>query len=77
MSSNIKMGKFLERNILDTISRKYKYEPNRSLIYLNEVEKQLEQVKELVLETKGYMDNVISIREKQDLRNQENFNFKK
>lgn len=63
MGSNIKMGKFLETNILDTISRKYKYDPTRSLPYLDEIEKQLHEVQSLVIQTKSYMNKVVKIKE--------------
>lgn len=65
MATNIKMGKFLKTNILDTVSRKYKYEPTRSLIYLDEITEQLKEVQVLVAETKTYMNAVIEIKEKE------------
>jgi hypothetical protein len=66
MATNIKMGKFLKTNILDTVSRKYKYDPTRSLIYLNEITEQLKEVQVLVDETKVYMNAVIKIKEKEE-----------
>ena len=33
MVTNIKMGKFLKTNVLDTISRKYKYDPELKKYY--------------------------------------------
>lgn len=65
MATNIKMGKFLKTNILDTVSRKYKYDPTRSLIYLDEITEQLKEVQVLVAETKTYMNAVIEIKEKE------------
>lgn len=66
MATNIKMGKFLKTNILDTVSRKYKYDPTRSLPYLEEITEQLKQVQILVDETKVYMNAVIKIKEKEE-----------
>jgi hypothetical protein len=66
MGTNIKMGKFLETNILDTISRKYKYDPTRSLPYLDEITEQLKQVQVLVNETKDYMNTVVKIKEEDE-----------
>jgi hypothetical protein len=66
MATNIKMGKFLKTNILDTVSRKYKYDPTRSLPYLEEITEQLKQVQVLVDETKVYMNAVIKIKEKEE-----------
>lgn len=68
MATNIKMGKFLKTNILDTVSRKYKYDPTRSLIYLDEITEQLKEVQVLVAETKTYMNAVIEIKEKEKTR---------
>ena len=55
MATNIKMGKFLKQNVLDTISRKYKFNPERSLPYLKEISTQLKEVQELIDETSNYM----------------------
>tara|TARA_B100000780_G_C20964443_1_gene385019 strand:- start:189 stop:425 length:237 start_codon:yes stop_codon:yes gene_type:complete len=61
MGTNIKLGKFLKSNVLDTISRKYKYCPERSLPYLEEVTVQLLEVQALVDETTKYMNDVREI----------------
>lgn len=68
MATNVKMGKFLKTNILDTVSRKYKYDPTRSLIYLDEITEQLKEVQVLVAETKTYMNAVIEIKEKEKIK---------
>jgi DNA repair ATPase RecN len=64
MGTNIKMAKFLKTNVLDTISRKYKYDPERSLDYLKEIREQLLEVIVVVDETTNYMNDVVEIREK-------------
>jgi len=66
MATNIKMGKFLKTNILDTVSRKYKYDPTRSLPYLEEITEQLKEVQFFIDETKVYMNTVIKIKEKEE-----------
>jgi len=68
MATNIKMGKFLKTNILDTVSRKYKYDPTRSLPYLEEITQQLKDVQSFIDETKVYMNTVIEIKEKEKTR---------
>ena len=65
MGTNIKMAKFLETNILDTISRKYKYDPTRSLPYLDEIAKQLREVQSLIIQTQSYMNAVVKIKEEE------------
>ena len=64
MGTNLKMGKFIKTNVLDTISRKYKYDPDRSLVYLKEITAQLLEVQALVDETTIYMNDVVDIRER-------------
>lgn len=66
MATNIKMGKFLKQNVLDTISRKYKFNPERSLPYLKEISTQLKEVQELVDETSNYMCEVERIKEEDE-----------
>jgi DNA repair ATPase RecN len=66
MATNIKMGKFLKQNVLDTISRKYKFNPERSLPYLKEISTQLKEVQELIDETSNYMCEVERIKEEDD-----------
>lgn len=66
MATNIKMGKFLKQNVLDTISRKYKYNPERSLPYLKEISTQLKEVQELIDETSNYMCEVERIKEEDE-----------
>lgn len=66
MGTNIKMGKFLKQNVLDTISRKYKYNPERSLPYLKEISTQLKEVQELIDETSNYMCEVERIKEEDE-----------
>ena len=66
MATNIKMGKFLKQNVLDTISRKYKFNPERSLPYLKEISTQLKEVKELIDETSNYMCEVERIKEEDE-----------
>jgi len=65
MGTNIKMGKFLKQNVLDTISRKYKYNPERSLPYLKEISIQLKEVQELINETSSYMYKVVRIKDEE------------
>ena len=65
MVTNIKMGKFLKTNVLDTISRKYKYDPERSLPYLKEITEQLLEVQALVNETTSYMNRVVRIKDEE------------
>jgi hypothetical protein len=65
MATNIKMGKFLKQNVLDTISIKYKYDPSRSLPYLKEIQEQLVEVQDLVKETTTYMNRVIRIKDEE------------
>ncbi len=65
MATNIKMGKFLKQNVLDTISRKYKYNPERSLPYLKEISIQLKEVQELINETSSYMYKVVRIKDEE------------
>lgn len=65
MGTNIKMGNFLKQNVLDTISRKYKYNPERSLPYLKEIQKQLVEVQDLVKETTKYMNRVVRIKDEE------------
>ena len=65
MATNIKMGKFLKQNVLDTISRKYKYNPERSLPYLKEISTQLKEVQELIDETSNYMYKVVRIKDEE------------
>ena len=62
MATNINMGKFLKSNVLDTISKKYKFDPERSLPYLIEITRQLQQVQDLVDETTMYMNSVREIK---------------
>ena len=66
MATNIKMGKFLKQNVLDTISRKYKFNPERSLPYLKEISTQLKEVQELIDETSNYMCEVERIKEEDE-----------
>jgi len=66
MATNIKMGKFLKQNVLDTISRKYKFNPARSLPYLKEISTQLKEVQELINETSNYMCEVERIKEEDE-----------
>lgn len=66
MATNIKMGKFLKQNVLDTISRKYKFNPERSLPYLKEISTQLKEVQELINETSNYMCEVERIKEEDE-----------
>ena len=66
MATNIKMGKFLKQNVLDTISRKYKFNPERSLPYLKEISTQLKEVQELINETSNYMYEVERIKEEDE-----------
>lgn len=64
--TNIKMGKFLKQNVLDTISRKYKYNPERTLPYLKEISTQLKEVQELIDETSNYMCEVERIKQEDE-----------
>lgn len=66
MGTNIKMGKFLKQNVLDTISRKYKYNPERTLPYLKEISTQLKEVQELIDETSNYMCEVERIKQEDE-----------
>ena len=66
MATNIKMGKFLKQNVLDTISRKYKFNPERSFPYLKEISTQLKEVQELIDETSNYMCEVERIKEEDE-----------
>jgi hypothetical protein len=66
MATNIKMGKFLKQNVLDTISIKYKFNPERSLPYLKEISTQLKEVQELIDETSNYMCEVERIKEEDE-----------
>ena len=66
MATNIKMGKFLKQNVLDTISRKYKFNPERSLPYLKEISTQLKEVQELIDQTSNYMCEVERIKEEDE-----------
>ena len=50
--TNLKMGKFLKKNILDTISKKYNYSPDQSIKYLKDISEQLLEVQVLISETK-------------------------
>ena len=65
MGTNIKMGKFLKQNVLDTISRKYKYDPKRTLPYLKEMTTQLKEVQDLINETSNYMYKVVRIKDEE------------
>ena len=64
MATNIKMGKFLKNNVLDTIAIKYRYDPDRSLHYLKEITAQLLEVAHLLVLLKTYMNECIDIRER-------------
>ena len=66
MATNITMGKFLKQNVLDTISRKYKFNPERSLPYLKEISTQLKEVQELIDETSNYMFEVERIKQEDE-----------
>lgn len=66
MGTNIKMGNFLKQNVLDTISRKYKFNPERSLPYLKEISTQLKEVQELIDETSNYMFEVERIKQEDE-----------
>ena len=63
--SEVKMGKFLKQNILDTVAKKYRYAPDRSTRYLKGVNEQLTQVQELVQETLIYMAKVKRIKDEE------------
>ena len=41
MSKNYTMSKFIKRNILDTISKKFNYDPVECLPYLKETKKEI------------------------------------
>jgi hypothetical protein len=69
MATNIKMKEFLKENILNTIARKYKYSPDRSIEYLKEINRQLIEVQSLIKETKDYMYTVKEIKEKEIQKN--------
>lgn len=69
MATNIKMKEFLKENILNTIARKYKYSPDRSIEYLKEINRQLVEVQSLIKETKDYMLTVKEIKEKEIQKN--------
>lgn len=69
MATNIKMKEFLKENILNTIARKYKYSPDRSIEYLKEINRQLIDVQSLIKETKDYMLTVKEIKEKEIQKN--------
>jgi hypothetical protein len=61
--TNLKMGKFLKKNILDTISKKYNYSPDQSVKYLKDISEQLLEVQVLISETKKYMGRVKRIKD--------------
>lgn len=61
--TNLKMGKFLKKNILDTISKKYNYSPDQSIKCLKDISEQLLEVQVLISETKKYMGRVKRIKD--------------
>ena len=61
--TNLKMGKFLKKNILDTISKKYNYSPDQSIKYLKDISEQLLEVEVLIRENKKYMGRVKRIKD--------------
>lgn len=63
--TNLKMGKFLKKNILDTIAKKYNYSPDQSIRYLKDISEQLVEVQVLISETRKYMGRVKRIRDEQ------------
>lgn len=61
----IKMEKFLKENILQAISKKFNYSED-SREYLLESKQQLIRVISFIDETLGYLDQVKSIKEKEN-----------
>ena len=61
----IKMEKFLKENILQAISKKFNYSED-SREYLLESKQQLIRVISFIDETLGYLDEVKSIKEKEN-----------
>jgi hypothetical protein len=61
----VKMEEFIKSNILDTVSKKYKYDPE-SIEYLMNIKGQLVNVLKTVDETIEYMINVKKIKDKRN-----------
>lgn len=61
----IKMEKFLKENILQAVSKKFNYSED-SREYLLESKQQLIRVISFIDETLGYLDEVKSIKEKEN-----------